>query len=135
MDTYYNISATNLDSNHWTIQYIFPHSKIDLMSFSSAVDSASICNHYLKFWCWIYKAIESFGKFTVNEIMSSTTINQHYYLSLFDISFYLESLRGENSIQCMTRYGGSNLFESIHFCFFTLRWLLIIYLFLFTIYV
>ena len=43
--------------------------------------------------------------------MGTTRINQQYYLFLLDMSFYLESLRGDNSYQCITRYG------QIHFLF------------------
>ena len=45
--------------------------------------------------------------------MSSTRINQHCYLFIFYIPFDLESLRGSNSIHCMTWYSGSNIFMSI----------------------
>ena len=34
----------------------------------------------------------------MNEIIGTTKINQHYYIFLFDVSFYLMSLRTSNSM-------------------------------------
>ena len=81
---YAAIGTTHWDGENWTIKYIFPHGSFDIMELSRAIYSSSICNHHLTFQCWVKEAMQFLGYFTMNKIMGTTRINQHYYLFLLE---------------------------------------------------
>ena len=70
--------------------------------------------------------------------MGTAQVNEHYYLFLLDMPFYIDSLRSGKSSECITRYGRIHLFLLLGlflvYILFFLRFLFLFFL-LFTIYV
>jgi hypothetical protein len=85
-NTQENITTSHGNGKHVSFQVIIAHLEFHILTTAPTFHCTTISDDNLKIRNWSHKEIDILMDPAMNEIMGSTTFNQHHYQSIFYVA-------------------------------------------------